>query len=790
MRGSTHSRMPFGDHPPFISIDCVRAALEAMIHAALDASPLNPIHFLLVIEEQLINPDLPPSPYLRNFLVNQFLVKLITEEFEAHRKVFNLSTPPKNETRASAERMLQVDASKNSYELMGWSYVYYRYVRVDLGFTLDEISAASTVHERTLRRYHQRILERILEKIIEAEQESRSRQRKRRLLGALPQPMPARLVGRHEPLSRVRQILQENDSSHVYVTGSVGVGKTTLVQEIVRQQIGADQIDHLYWLRSPVSTQFVRQHIIQEQFPEGLKKISLREYLMMWRVAIVLDDADALLYDLAAVDEFLADVSPAFVYIISHRYQPLRSVAVHVPLQPLTRQQTDDLVRQLGVSDFDAFDEVWERTHGNPFAVRMLMRNPAYLEMNDDGVVQRLLMATYNHFMPDTKLHCLMLMLCPPENIEIAHLERVWNSSFNMEHIATLIQHQFVDMLTFDSVSLSTNVRTFLENYALYSVEEMALLQGVIEELEGAFEYYAAEALPIVEHILMSDMRILDDERREHWASLFANEGIQRQHWAIWRVILETLSSQNPMLQLYYGISLRRLAEWDMAEEAFTLAIAEAGDRGMFMEQARAMLELAVLLRYKGEYERAIREIERVERAALHYRDQRLLTMTRLEQAQIAIDAGNGAWAHQVLLSLPTTVRVLSLRSEAALLQNDLDKSLVYAKSAIPLAADDKWTVGRLYALLGRIYDAKGEFNSAKRYLSLAVTLLEQAQDVFALARAESNLAALLMRGKIWKAAEVLLLRSEKIQSLLGDRVALKTTQHNLQLVRLKLIEG
>src|SRR5690349_4221963 len=237
MQGLTHSRMPSGDHPPFISLECVRTALEAMIHAVPDDAPLSPIHFLLVIEEKLLNPDLPPSPYLRNFLVNQFLIKLITDELEAHRKVFNLPVPPKDETRISAERMLQVDASKNSFELMGWSYVYYRYVRVDLGFTLDEISAASAVHERTLRRYHQRILERLVEKIIEAEQEARSRQRRRRLLGALPQPMPARLVGRHEPLSRVRQILQERDSSHVYVTGAMGLGKTTLVQEIVREQI-------------------------------------------------------------------------------------------------------------------------------------------------------------------------------------------------------------------------------------------------------------------------------------------------------------------------------------------------------------------------------------------------------------------------------------------------------------------------------------------------------------------------------------------------------------------------
>jgi tetratricopeptide (TPR) repeat protein len=780
--------MPSGDQPPYISLDYVRAALEAMIHAATDDTSLGPIHFLLVIEEQLANPDLPASPHLRHFLVNQFLINLITKELETLRRIFNLPAPVKDETRTSAERMLQVDGSKNSPDLTDWSYLYYRYVRVDLGFTLDEINAASSVHERTRRRNQQRIVERLLEKIIETEHQARSRQRNRRLLAALPQPMFAHLIGRHEPLSQVKRVLQDNGSSHIYVTGPIGVGKTTLVQEIVRQQIHANQIDHLYWLRSPLSIPFVRQHIIQAQFPEGLNQISLREYLMMWRVAIVLDDADALLYDLAAVDEFLLDVSPAFVYIISNRYQPLSRVAVHVPLQPLTRAQTDDLARQLAVSDFDAYDEVWERTRGNPFAVRMLMRNPAYLESNDDTVVQRLLMTTYNSLTYGAKQHCLMLTLCPSDNIELAHLEQLWHSSFSMEHIAALMQHHLVDMESLEALSFSTHIRAFVENYVLQSVEDMALLEGLLEELETTFEYSPKEALSIVEYILMSDWQILDAERREYWASLFVHEGVQQEHWALWRAILETIPTHNPTLHIYYGICLRRLAEWDLAEEAFTMAVEDAGNAGMFMEQARAALELAVLYRYKGDYDRAIEEIERAESAATHYRDPRLLTMVRLEQAQIAIDAGNGLMAYQLLLSLPTTIRVLSLRSEAALLQNDLDKSLFYAKSAIPLAADEKWTVGRLYALVGRIYDAKGELNSAKRYLSLAVTLLEQAQDVFALARAESNLAALLMRKNIFREAEQLLLRAEKNQALLGDRVALKTTQHNLKIVQLKLM--
>ncbi len=784
MPESTPSPMPSGE-PPFISVDYVRAALEAMIHAVPDAGAPNPIYFLLIIEELLANPDFPPASHLRVFVANQFLVELITAQFVVHRKVFNLPPPRQDETRTAALQAIQVDASKPGTELLGWSYTYYRYVRVDLALTLEEISSASAFHKRSLRRYHYRILERMTEKLIEAEKEARIRQRKRRLFALLPQVMPARLIGRDEMLNKVRHVL-DSSGYHIYVTGSAGIGKSTLVQEIVRQQINTEEIVDLCWVRSPLSTQIIRQQIIQDKFPEGLC-ISLREYLMMWRTAIVLDDADALLQDLAALDDLLEYLSPAFVYIITRSYQPLSRIAVHIQLQPLTRSQTEELARYLATSEFDDFDEVCERTKGNPFAVRMLMRNPSYFETHDDGIVQQLLMTAYNSLAPDVKLSCLMLMLCPAGSVEISRLERLWDRRFNLEHIMTLAQRDFVELDSPDYVSLPTAVRVVLENFVRRKPEDMLLLRVLLDELESAFGYSTRDALPLVEHILLSGWLILDGDRREHWAELFAAEGVHQGHWAIWRAILESLSSHDPMLLIFYGICLRRLAEWDTAEEAFTAAIIEAGNKGMFIEQARALLELAVLLRYRGEYDRAIEEIERAQRTATQYRDTRLVNMVRLEQAQIAIDVGDGLLAQQLLTALPTTIRVLSLRSEAALLQKELDRSLVYAKNAIPLAADEKSTVGRLYALVGRVYDAKGELSSAKRYLSLAVTLLEQAQDIFALARAESNLAALLMRRNVYKEAEQLLLRAEKTQLLLVDLVALKTTQHNLQIVRLKL---
>lgn len=780
----TRSPMVFGELP-CISVEHVRDALEALIHDSTETQEDNPVFFLLLVDEQLSNPDLPKSPLMRVFIAHQLLINLITEEYTKLRKLFGLQLPSEDETREAALRAVAVDASKTSMELLGWSQAYYRFVRVNLAFDLKEIGDVSAVHERTLRRYHTRIVSHLTKKLIELEQQARTRQRKRRLIAALPQVTPTWLVGRNDVLVKTQQILN-NPGQHIYVTGSAGIGKTTFVQEIVRQQIDSGQIKQLYWMRRPNSAQFVRESIIQENFPEGLR-ISLREYLLMHSAAIVLDDAESLFYDLAALDDLLEYFSPAFVYIISRTYHPLSRVALHIHLQPLTRFQTEELARQLATSEFDNFDELWERTSGNPFAVRMLMRNPAFLEANDDGAMQRLLMMGYNTLAPDEKRTCLMLTLCPPGNIEVSQLEHLWHRDFDEEHINTLADRQLIDMVSFDSVSLPTSVRIFLENSVVRSPEDKVHLRTLIDRLEDVLEHYTADALPIVEHILMAGWLKVDEDRRTRWAENFAAEAIRQGHWAIWRSILETIASPSPMLHILYGVCLRRLAEWELAEAVFSEAIAEAGYKGMFVEQARAALELAVLLRYKGEYEKALDVIDSALRTGSRYRERGLVYMAQLEKAQIAVDAGNGNLAQQLLLTLPTTMRVLSLRSEAALLQNDLDTSVAYATSALPLAADEKSTVGRLYTLLGRIYHAKREPNLARRYLALAVTLLEQVQDIFALARAESNLAALMIHSHSFREAEQLLLRAETIQKLLGDQVALRNTQHNLQIVRLKL---
>jgi tetratricopeptide (TPR) repeat protein len=785
----TPSPTPSGK-PPYIDPEHVRDVLEAMLHLIAEADPRNPLYFLAIVDENLVNSNRPSSPNARIYRTRQILIDLISSQLAVHRNTFQLPPPSQHETYPAALRSLQNDARVRSAALMGWSCLYYRFVRVDLELSPDDLSVASSIHKRSLQRYQSRVTEHLTQALIELETAARARRQQRRLLASLPKVKSTRLLGREKAFEKLKPHLSKDLPAQAFVTGEMGIGKTAFVREVVRQQIQTHQYEQVLWIENPKTIQFIHDYIRENTFlPEDLQ-LSLREYLLIQKTAIIIDEAWSLLHDTTALDDLLHDLRTASMFLTNQTYKPLQRIDVHIGLQPLTRDQTIELARHLADPEFDRFDEVWERTGGNPLAVHLLMQNPEYYDTYGGGIVQQLLAMSYQSLTPELKLNCLMLALCPSQGADTHNLTLIWGLYFNTDHMETLTRHRLVEWTSTTHLRLLPHVRNFLEGFVARSPEDRVLLGSLISELEIAAEYHSAAALPIVEHLLLSGWTHIEESRKTRWMEVFAPEGVKKGHWAIWREILSSTPLQHPFLHLLYGVCLRRLANWDLAEQTFTEAIIQAGYKGMFIEQAYASLELAILLRYKGEYERAANAIKRAERTAAQYQHETLLHATRVEQAQIAIDLHDGAFAQQCLANLSDSVRVLSLRSEAALLQNDLEASLMYAETAIKEVSEDKSTLGRLYILIGRIHNAKTDRDLAKRCFSLAITLLEQSGDKFGLARAHSNLGALLIHKKTLHNAQQLLLHAEQTQALLGDRVGLKTTQHNLQIVRQKLAGG
>jgi hypothetical protein len=148
------------------------------LRAATASRP--PLTGLQVVTEVVNVPDFPDSEQGREYALNQVLSQIITAKFSHQRMVLDHALPAQNETRAEAEQAIHRDSQTGNLELLGWSWLYYHFVRVDLQIGVAEFCEFAGICPRTLRRYQRRTIKRLTAQLIEAEQTARQKQRSER----------------------------------------------------------------------------------------------------------------------------------------------------------------------------------------------------------------------------------------------------------------------------------------------------------------------------------------------------------------------------------------------------------------------------------------------------------------------------------------------------------------------------------------------------------------------------------------------------------------------------------
>jgi tetratricopeptide (TPR) repeat protein len=323
-------------------------------------------------------------------------------------------------------------------------------------------------------------------------------------------------------------------------------------------------------------------------------------------------------------------------------------------------------------------------------------------------------------------------------------------------------------------------------DYMRRQYRDNAHIRAVFHELIAQIEDRTA-ALDVVEQMLITGLPDVGPAERVSWLNRFWAEGLRQGHWAHWRAILESYmqetDSYEPDLRIAYGICLRRLADWEGAQQVFRTVAAQCGRAGRFAEQARALVEWSVLARNQGEYETALGLIGQARRYAERVRDDELLQSLALQEAQIQIQQGRAEEAEKALAAVPETAQTLSLQCEALLAMSRHDMCRSLARRALRLLQNDLATEASLYTIVGRSYEYEGNHDNAHSYLTDAVTLLERSDDAFSLARAQTNLAAVLIPMRRYLDADTLLMRAEDVQARLGDQVGLGATRHNRQIL-------
>jgi tetratricopeptide (TPR) repeat protein len=376
-----------------------------------------------------------------------------------------------------------------------------------------------------------------------------------------------------------------------------------------------------------------------------------------------------------------------------------------------------------------------------------------------------------------------------PGGVNTLDMYQVWPEMTDRQQIASLVERRLLEDISQDQslYSLSLSVRHYIESHYARDDRLKSTINDLIIKMGSDSQL---SSLKVVEQILLSSWLEIDLKWYSRWIKNFWREGVRQGHCAKWCDILEdylrkTGSEDVPLLTAY-GRCLGRLTEWSAAENTFRHVLQLTGKTGDFISQAACLLELAVFYRHQGHYENAQRLFTQVEAILQNYDDRVLASALCLQQAQMALDIGDFEEAIRALSTIETpSPSLLALKSEAFLQNGDWKQSLDFARLALEMDGITRTLEAHLNSVTGRAYEKIGEFSLARGFLESAVTLLEQMDDRFTLARAQSNLGAILIREKAYNEAQRLLEQASRVQTQFKDQVGLATTTHNLRLLHI-----
>lgn len=786
--------MQSGNNFPIISQESVQQALDALIQVSpLQAS--NPLRFLLCVELFLSNPDLPPMGGNRQGGFDLFLVQTITAQYQTRRSTLHLSAPQTKGNAEQAHADIAADMQLGGFELLAWSWLYHHYVRVDLNLTQSEFAEAAGIANRTIRRYQQIAVQRFKDQLVQIEWSTRREFRQRRLVAELPRAGKSRVIGRSNELDFVRQAIDTTQPLPILITGPPGIGKSVLVEEILKWRIDKGLVDRIVWIENPQSRELV-EVILRESLLASESQVSLGDYFLLNRVCVVLDDILFLQTNMRDLTALLMGLSNTLV-IMTSREQIVLTDCIRLALAELTQEDSYQLISETfllnyGIMDSPTNDDMfvlWSQVGGNPLAIKFALRTVPVIALSSSMklALAEVFQNVYSYLDDGSRYAWCLLALLPGVQIDTKQLLEAWAAKVESRHLSNLIKNCIVESTDAEQkrVVMQTSARNFIASIYINHVEIQGIINDIALSINGAASKLPAIQFIMLESLLDNPWITLDNAQRSNWLRSFWQQGVTECHWGKWSLFLRKYSSSTDFdLRIAYGICLRCLSKWDLAQQTFQEVIENTGRVGAFTEQCMATLELATLLRLQGDYQAAHKILTRSEAATHQYRLEAALQSIRIEQAQVAFDVKRIDDANTILATLANTPRILLMRAELHLAQNDSIRCRETCLELLDNYREKPSVRARILVLLARAYQHENNIDQAIDHFSTAVSILEQyGDDPFALARAHSNLGGLLINIGYYPEARRFLNLAEKTQVQLKDRVGLASTRHNIRLL-------
>jgi tetratricopeptide (TPR) repeat protein len=773
-----------------ISADDVKAALESLIQRDKPFPSVNALLSCHIVDEFLLQPDLPPIARAREFAVHQLLTDFITYEYAAQRSRFGLDDRLSLlTTRGQAEEAIRQDASAASSYLRGWSLFYYHYVRVDLNFSPEDLAGLMGVVTRTLRRDRHLVVKLLTRLVIQSEWETRRSQRQRRLYAQLPSPRPVTMFGRDDLLNEVAHKIFTQQASRILITGAVGIGKTLFAQELMRQVIDHDaDLANLIWLHQPVTLDAI-QRCLKTLYPYQAISVPLRQYLMTHRTAVVIDGLETLTDDPKQIDRFLEQAQPAVVCMTSRQRVDLLNVDVRIDLSDLPVSAARQLAEQFAMKPLtqEEIDAITHWVGGSPYGIQLAVMH--IMNQGTSKPAEKILPVMLDQeadtLSVDAQQAWLAAALMPDGQIRLAELAEIWPSVIRFETIAPLINRHLLYRGTDDTLYIAAASCHYLKDRCRADPNWAGLLDNLLNAMTPAISASPARLVGWYARIIEADWPVTEEVEQD-WITRLIEAGVEQTSGA-WGMLLRHYagrgSSHNGAVAIAYAALLRRQGQWREAETLLHQVIDRAGRSAEFVLQSQAMIELGVLYRWKGDLSASTRILSRAMHALARHHTVELSHLARLELAQNALDAGDPAAAGNYLSSVSQTTRWHMLIAESYFQRGSYQESLNAAENALHHSASRRSHLGRIHTLMGRCYEKLGKHRPAHRHFLQAMMYLEEVDEPLALHRARANLAAALMHLGDHSEAEKLLRSVEQGQQRLNDTVGLAATRRNLDLL-------
>ncbi len=782
---------------PFISVEFVRSALDALINIGQNRRP-NPLHHLALVDQIISAPEFPRIEHRREYALETLLLKIITDTYDRYRRLHGLLPISGDISLVAALEALRQCREVGAFTLMGWTVLYFRYVRVDLDIANEIFCDAFGIDARTLRRYHQRILRQVTDILVNQEWELRAQLWRQHLVGSLPSTRAVRLWGRDADLKRLRKVLLSGDAFHFLITGVAGIGKTAFAQELIRSLIDDQFVTRLIWLSEPQSVEAIRNHVRDELLSDD-SSLTVRDYLTQSQVAIVLDGVESILTrDSDGLIAILGDLEQAVVCMTSQIYVPIAIRLTHLTLNELERQDIICMIEEIGNNRYLINEDlphlgssIADGVGGNPQAAQLVLYNIDSLDAVQVGFTQ-VFDSIYDSLTRGEQVTWLAFALFPPgQAVAIEQIIELWALDIHQQAVLALCRRHLIRYISFPEpvFQIDSSIRRYLESLYVHDEDVRRKIDSLVAQLIDRASHNLELDVSVVEGLLMSDWLVMPDDVACMLVQKFWQEGLRQGHVARWQQILarfyvrEQNRSDSLRIMYVYANILRKVSEFDAAWSVLLQLISSSGQNGDFAQQGWAILESAILLRSLGRYEQALSYLYQAKHIGTNWCVVGLTEAADIEQAQILLDIGKVSEMYEVLEGIPKTSRVIFLEIEGHLLLDMPGRALALLLDNFDLfnmSAENKVAV---HILVGRCYARLERHEDARYHFQFALTLLENSGNKGLLGRVQGNVGALLIKLQEYKDAYRLLYQAEMSQRKLGDRVALAAIQHNLRVL-------